>query len=143
MTPHFTLQELTHSDKAIELDLDNTPNAEQLANLKRLAVQLELCRTLLNDNPLIISSGFRSIAVNRAVGGVDTSAHCGGYAADFTCPGFGDPKEVVKRLKPFLVEFDQLIFENKGGKQWVHLGVGPRKRRQIMTIDDRGARLGV
>ena len=72
MTPHFTLAELTHTDHRT---LDNTPNAQELANLQRLAEFLEVVKTTLGGKPIMINSAFRSKAVNDAVGSKDTSQH--------------------------------------------------------------------
>jgi uncharacterized protein YcbK (DUF882 family) len=72
MTPHFTLAELTHTDHR---SLDNTPNATEMANLKRLAEFLETVKTTLGGKPIMINSAFRSKAVNDAVGSKDTSQH--------------------------------------------------------------------
>ena len=65
MTPHFTLAELTHTDHRL---LDNTPNAAELVNIKRLAEFLETVKTTLGGKPIMINSAFRSKAVNDAVG---------------------------------------------------------------------------
>ena len=136
MTPNFTLAELTRTDTG----LPNTPDADQLANLERLAATLERVRRVLGDNPLRVTSAFRSRAVNKAVGGSPTSAHVLGLAADFTCPRFGPPLAVCQAIEAAGIEFDQLIHEYG---QWIHLGIGPRKRSQLLTIDRHGTRSGL
>ena len=87
LSKHFTLEELTRSATAQRLGLDNLPSVHELANLMRLATVLEDVRHVLGSRPILISSGFRSEAVNKAVGGSPSSAHRLGLAADFTCPG--------------------------------------------------------
>ncbi len=92
--PNFTLEELTHSEVAERKNLDNTPNASEVANLTRLAALLEQVRTLLGK-PILINSGFRSKPVNDSVGSKDTSQHRLGCAADLRVPGM-TPKQVVE-----------------------------------------------
>lgn len=90
LTPHFSLNELTRSDTAKRLDIRNEPNDVQIANLHTLAEGLEQVRTKLNSNPIWVTSGFRSMDLNRVIKSKDTSYHTYGLAADFTCPGYGD-----------------------------------------------------
>lgn len=132
LTEHFTLEELTHSDLAVRKGLDNTPDAETIANLTILAQTLERVRTLLNA-PIHINSGYRSQKVNAALGSSPTSKHCLGLAADFTAPQFGTPQEVAKAIIKAAIGFDQLIYEFGS---WVHLGLEePEKqwRNQVLT----------
>ena len=96
-------------------------------NLTITAANLEKVRELLN-HPIIISSGYRSPAVNRAVGGAATSAHTKGWAVDFICPGFGSPVQVVEKLKSSDLIFDQIIEEGT----WVHISFAPTMRKQVM-----------
>lgn len=132
MTTHFSFEELTASNKAKLLNLNNTPNAEHLANLKILANGLEQIRALLNA-PMSINSGYRSPAVNSAVGGVADSAHLSGYAADFTAAQFGTPLQIVEFLKNSNLQFDQIIQEGT----WVHVSFAPAMRRQVLTAHFR------
>ena len=122
LTDHFTLEELTASDTADAMGIDNTPGPDEEACLSILAETLELVRVILNDNPMIISSGYRCYALNVACGGADDSAHLSGLAADFTCPDFGTPLEICNALEPHMesLGIDQLIWEYEG---WVHLGL--------------------
>jgi zinc D-Ala-D-Ala carboxypeptidase len=129
LTAHFDLNEFTASDTAVRKGIDNTPNLVVTGNLRMLAVQLEQVRTLLNDNSLRISSGYRCLALNRAIGSGDTSAHVLGFAADFTCAGFGTPKEVANKIAGSPIKFDQIIFEGT----WVHFSADSRNRREVLT----------
>lgn len=138
---HFTLAELTHSDTAVDRGIDNTPDAAQSERLKQLCNQtLEPIRQLCNSKPVVVSSGFRSQALNRAVGGVPDSAHASGDAADITVPDFGTPLAVCRTLLPRLEEFeiDQLIYEsNSQGHVWVHVGrarPGQPRRGQAFSL---------
>ncbi|WP_333992690.1 D-Ala-D-Ala carboxypeptidase family metallohydrolase [Burkholderia orbicola] len=140
LTPHFTLEELTRSDTARARQIDNTPTPVAAANLRRLAQTLERARALLGGRPMQITSGYRSPTLNRAVGGVPTSAHAQGLAADFVCAGFGAPIDVARRLAATELPFDQIINEFS---RWVHIGLaadGVVPRRQLLTarkIDGR------
>jgi hypothetical protein len=135
MTPHFTLEELTHTDHR---EFDNTPNAAELANLQRLAEFLESVKTTLGGKPIMVNSAFRSKAVNDAVGSKDTSQHRLGCAADIRVPGM-TPDEVVKAL--FDLPYDQIIREFD---RWVHISVpnvaGAAPRKSKLIIDKLGTR---
>lgn len=128
LTDHFSLEELTHSELATRRGLNNAAPATVLPHLITLAQGLEKVRKVLG-NPILISSGYRSPDVNRAVGGSPTSAHCVGYAADFICPAFGTPQEVAKAIKGAGIGFDQLIYEGT----WIHFSVDPRMRGNVLT----------
>ena len=134
MTPHFTLAELTHTDHR---SLDNTPNPGELANLKRLAEFLETVKTTLNGKAVMINSGYRSKAVNDAVGSRDTSQHRLGLAADFRVPGM-TPDAVVRAIIAAKLPYDQLIREFDA---WTHISITNGKpRRQALIIDRLGTR---
>lgn len=138
LTPHFSLEELTLSQSAQRMGIDNTPSSDDLANLQRLAATMEKVRALLNDKPILISSGFRCPEVNSAVGGARASAHCKGLAVDFTCPGYGSPRDIVALLRRYMgeLEIDQLIHEFDA---WVHLGLRAGEARcQCLTINRHG-----
>jgi zinc D-Ala-D-Ala carboxypeptidase len=142
LTDHFTLEELTWSDTAQVLGIDNTPPPEIEVNLGILAETLELVRSLLNDMPIHVSSGYRCYDLNVAVGGADDSAHLSGLACDFTCPEFGTPLEICVALEPHMesLAIDQLIWEYEG---WVHLGLSAGDPRcQCLTINDQGTSEG-
>ena len=131
MTPHFTLAELTHTDHR---SLDNTPTQIEISNLQRLAQFLETVKTTLGGKPIIISSAFRSKAVNDAVGSRDTSSHRLGLAADFRVPGMA-PDAVVRAL--LALPYDQIIREFDA---WTHISISDKPRRQALIIDKQGVR---
>lgn len=146
LTPNFTLEEFTDSQTAARKGMHNVPGANSLErnNLQRASEVLEQVRTLLGDKPILISSGYRSVAVNAAVGGSKSSAHISGLAVDFSCPAFGTPLAICKKLHPHMKELgiDQLIHEYD---TWVHLGLsagGIKPREIALTIDNRGQRSG-
>lgn len=139
ISEHFTLEELHFSVAAARLGLDNTPTPIVITNLGLMAAAMERIRTLLGDRPIVVHSGYRSVEVNQAVGGVATSAHCQGLACDFVCPTFGTPAEVALVILKSDLEYDQLILEYG----WVHIGLpqtGMLSRREALTR--RSARLG-
>lgn len=128
LTPHFTQEELCFSSTALRLGIDNTLPPTLLPNLRRLAAGLEAIRALLL-NPIHVDSGFRCPALNRVVRGATTSAHLQGWAADFTCWRFGNPRNIVIVVQASPILFDQLIEEGT----WVHVSFAPTFRRQILT----------
>ena len=133
LPPHFTLAQLTHSDTALEHDIANTPSSAHLENLRRLAQALEEIQQLL-QHPLTISSVYRCPELNRLVGGVPTSRHALGLAADFSCPAFGSPLDIARAIAASPIHFDQIIHEYG---RWVHFGLatpGEAERRQLLTI---------
>src|ERR1035438_3657764 len=132
LTPHFTLEEMTFSEAAARLGLDNPPIQTTITNLGMVAAAMERIRTLLGNRPIVVHSGYRSAEVNRAVGGVATSAHCRGLACDFVCPAFGSPAEAALVILKSDIDYDQLILEYG----WVHIGLaqeGALSRREALT----------
>lgn len=130
LSEHFTLAEMTVSESAARQGIDNTPSADTLVNLRRLCTFLEQVRSLF-DSPVLISSGYRSIELNRAIGGSTSSAHTHGLAADINVPNV-TPGELAQRLADSPLMFDQLILEYD---QWVHLGLSTTaERRQLLTV---------
>lgn len=128
MSANFTITELTFSDTALRKRIDNTPDAEKLANLNKLAEELEKVRALLGA-PMNINSGYRCKELNRLIGGAKNSAHMDGFAADFTCAQFGTPLQIVQKISASNIDFDQAISEGT----WVHISFAPTKRRDVLT----------
>jgi hypothetical protein len=137
MTPHFTLEELTHTDHR---ELDNTPNESEIANIQRLAEFLEQVKKVLGGKPIMVNSAFRSKAVNDAVGSKDTSQHRIGCAADIRVPSM-TPDEVVRAIIASGLPYDQIIREFD---RWTHISVpniaGAEPRKQALIIDKAGTR---
>jgi len=137
---YFTLSELIQSGFAARHGIDNIPPAKELEALKYTAMHLDDVRALLGV-PVIISSGYRSPAVNTGIGGKPTSQHLKGEAVDFTAPSFGSPRQIAKAIAASLIPFDQLILEYG---QWVHISfVKTGGRREILTIDRFGTKSGI
>ena len=143
LSEHMTLAELTKTNTGIE----NVPNEAQVENLKRLCRWLERLRRRWNDkygdgdDPIIINSGFRSAAVNKAVGGVPSSNHLTGCAVDIRVAGL----EQLLRYAVILLDisdesgedFDELLLErNKAGRYWLHFAVRPSgNRRRVKPVE--------
>ena len=142
LSENFTLEELTASQTAARRGINNTPTGAVLAALTNTAKQMESVRALLNA-PIHVSSGYRSLALNKAIGGSSTSAHCRGEAVDFTAPSFGTPREVARAIASSGIEFDQLIFEGA----WVHISFTDRrpmrKQKLTATFSGKGTTYGV
>ena len=146
LSPHFTLAELTASAKAAQLGINNTPPPELLPRLVLTAEMLERIRSTLNV-PIIVTSGYRSRQLNTAVGGVTSSDHTQGHAADIIAPAYGSAYQVAKTLAPLVsvLGIGQIILEGMKGKQWVHVSTRtPEKMsNRVITITDAGAQLGI
>jgi zinc D-Ala-D-Ala carboxypeptidase len=134
LSPNFSLDEFIFSQTAARSGIDNTPDAATLRNLKHLAEQLEIVRDALGKVPILVSSGYRSAALNRAVKGSKSSAHLTGLAVDFTAPRFGTVLQTAKAVAASGIAYDQVIYEFG---RWVHLGVTPPgavAQRELLSI---------
>ena len=145
LSEHFTLGEVTKT--SVKTADGNIPSRVHIENLKNLCENwLEDLRYSHNtlygekDEPVIISSGYRSLEVNRAVGGSPNSNHLTGCAVDIRCVGI----EQALRYANILLDiadgtkrdFDELLIErNKQGRYWIHFAVRPKdNRRKTMII---------
>ena len=142
LSEHFSLAEMCKTSA----NLDNVPNEAQVENLKRLCGWLEMLRSEWNkrygegNDPIIINSGYRSEAVNKAVGGVKGSNHLSGCAADIRVAGM----EQLIRYATILLDisdesqayFDELLLERSPkGSYWLHFAVRPSgNRRKVKLI---------
>ena len=138
---HFTVEEMYASDTAKRLGINNIPSLQQMINLVYLcAYVLEPLRVAMGK-PINISSGFRSQALNKAVGGVYNSQHLKGQAADIDIQGdmaFG--RKIFDYIRDHL-PFDQLIWEHtKSGTYWVHVSYvfpdfGKNRKKVINNLE--------
>ena len=140
LSEHFSLAELCKTNTRIE----NVPNEAQVENLRRVCRWLERLRRRWNDlygegdDPIVINSGFRSAAVNKAVGGVPTSNHLTGCAVDIRCIGM----EQALRYAAILLDisdlshedFDELLIEQKRSVVWIHFAVRPSGNRRRTSL---------
>lgn len=122
LSKHFTLYELTASQYAARKGLDNTPSRSVIANLERICTDyLEPLRAILKA-PIMISSGYRSPAVNKGIGGSMGSAHMLGLAVDIVVPSMR-VESVCFHAASLAIKFDQIIDEFGS---WTHLAI-PQK----------------
>lgn len=137
-TKNFTYEELIYSPTANRLKLDNTPTEQQKANLKKLAIEiLQPIRDAWGSS-IVVTSGFRSTKVNKVIGGVSTSQHCSGSAADLKVGGISQNKKLFELITTLIkngkIQVGQLI--NEYNYSWIHVSL-PRKGKknnQIFSI---------
>lgn len=135
ITPNFTYEELIYSETAEAEGIGNIPDAFQLSKLTTLCWQvLQPARNELG-RPIKITSGFRSFALNRAVGSEDSSQHPKGEAGDIKCYNNIKLFQIIYKL-----EFDQLIIEKpdeNGYPSWLHVSytLEQANRNQILVWD--------
>lgn len=132
---YFTINELCRSATAAAHNIDNTPTPEIRAKLESLVVNcLDPIRRLYGK-PIIVSSGYRSPALNEYLrthgsGAVQGSQHTLGEAADIV-PASGGSLRGIFDAAMRHGNFDQVIIEIKGGNKWIHISYGPRMRHKI------------
>ncbi len=132
MTDHFTLKEFIFSAKAQERRINNNPTTDVvLESLLFTALGLERIRAALGELPIKVNSGYRSPELNIAVGGSIDSQHMKGEAVDFTCPAYGNPREIVWQLQDQMriIGIDQMILEGT----WVHCSFTYSPRYELLT----------
>ena len=135
LSPNFSLEEMIFSETAIRLGIDNTPSDEEVRELTRLCTDLlQPLRDVL-DTPIIVTSGFRNEAVNKAVNGSANSDHVQGRAADIKAIGLS-PVQVCRVIQSNLSiwPIKQAIHEFGG---WTHLSIADlstgEPRRELLT----------
>lgn len=138
-TKNFKVSELEHSDTAAKYKINNTIPDEYEDNVIRLLTFLQSIREAWGSG-ILITSGYRCPTLNKAVGGVKTSAHLMCNAVDMY-PVNGKFEE----FKKFIIEYldgkswDQCIIEKSGKSQWIHFGLYSntgKQRRQIFKIEN-------
>jgi zinc D-Ala-D-Ala carboxypeptidase len=132
ISKHITYQEATHSSTGESLGIANVPGEKVLAVMRITAEKIfEPLRC--EFGPIIILSFFRSVAVNKAVGGATNSQHLTGEAIDIQATGNVTNAELFHYIKENL-EFDQVIWEfgNSLNPQWVHVSFSKRNRKQAL-----------
>ncbi|GBF56450.1 hypothetical protein PbB2_00106 [Candidatus Phycosocius bacilliformis] len=130
LSNNFSLAEFVESDTAMRRRIANVPNSAVMERLKNTAANMEKVREILGNVPVHVTSGYRSPALNKAVGGSPNSDHIDGDACDFRAPAFGPPILICHAIVKSGLRFDQLIEEGT----WVHISFGPRMRQQVLTM---------
>jgi hypothetical protein len=129
---YFTIKELCKSSTASQLGIDNTPNSEIVNNL---ALLVELILDPLREKfgkPIYVNSGYRCLALNKAVKGSKTSSHMNGLAADITAGTPSENKLLFELIQELDLPFDQLIDEKNF--RWIHVSISNKPRKQILHL---------
>lgn len=130
---YFSIKELTNSETAKKRGIPNIPSANEIKHLTELIENILDPLREAWGSPIKITSGYRGLALNKAVGGSTTSAHNAGYAADMV-PANGKITEFKKFVMDWLkkndIKFDQYINEFSGVSQWVHIAIKNRNGDQ-------------
>lgn len=134
LTEHFTLEEMTRSATAARLGIGNTPGKEAVSCLKALCEHVLEPLRLAWGAPIIVTSGYRSLKLNRAVGSKDTSQHVKGQAADIRAAS--DSKTENRRLLDLIKRLDLPVDQciDEYGCDWLHVSYGPRHRRHYFSL---------
>ena len=138
LSKNFDLKEFTESATAVKEGIQNVPDTEQIANLQRLVENvLQPARDAIYT-PIVVTSGFRSAALNKAIGGASSSQHLKGEAADIICV---DNVKLFNYIRSQL-EFDQLIWEHgsESYPDWVHVSLKAQGNRKevLRAVKEKG-----
>lgn len=133
---YFSWEEVTHSDIAERLGIDNNiVHTTLIPNIKYTATRMDGVRAILGT-PILIDSWYRCLALNRILKSKDTSDHILGLAVDFISPNFGSPLDICKYLLQYkdTLNWNQLILEHT----WVHISF-PRSieipaKKEVLTL---------
>jgi len=144
LSEHLDLKEVTVSDTAKRRGISNEPTPEHLENFKKLAENIfEPIRKHFGE-PIFISSGYRSKALNEAIGGSLSSQHCTGEAIDIDMDGTTITNKQIFDFIKANVNFDQLIWEfgTDANPDWVHVSYnsdGPQRKQILKAVKAGGA----
>ena len=143
LTQHFTLAEFTRSATAQAKGIDNTLNPSAKADQRVISNLKNLCENVVeplrqhSGVPIVITSGYRCPALNRAVGGSPTSQHLTGEACDLQIPSVGEGRQWLEWIMDNTT-FDQLIWERtRSGTRWIHVSCKPdptKNRHQVLRL---------
>ena len=135
---YFSIDEMTRSDTARRLGIDNTPS-DSIKNNLTLFIN-KILDPIREDwgSPIIVSSGYRCPELNKAVGGVKTSGHMYGFCADLQVKG--DLRKfsnfVIEWMKEHQMKFDQIIWEKSGNVTWLHFcWIGKDGKQRMKCFD--------
>ena len=144
LSDNLTLEEVIYSPTAIKHDIDNYPNEIQIKKLR--AIANAVFQPLRNhfSTPIAVTSGFRSLDLNRRIGGVHSSQHCKGEALDLDADRYGviSNSDIFHYIKDHL-DFDQLIWEFGDDKNpnWVHVSYKQNgNKKEILQAYKRGGK---
>ena len=132
MGKYFTMGELTRSAEAVRRGIDNVPPPEVKVRLSALITRLLDPVRELWGGPITVNSGFRCPVLNKAVGGVPSSQHVRGEAADITAGSPEENRHLFELIRTSGLDFDQLIDERNYA--WIHLSYAARNRKQVLHL---------
>lgn len=133
MPKYFTVEELCHSDTANARGINNTPTDDVKENLEALIENVLDPLREAYGKPIYINSGYRCPELNKAVGGVSTSEHQSGRAADIDTHDYEENKKLFKLIQELNLPFRQLIDESN--LSWVHVSYNPNDiKRQVLKL---------
>jgi hypothetical protein len=142
LSKNLTLSEVTKSDTAIKNGINNLPTQEHYENLVAIANKIFQPIREHFGKPIAVTSGYRSLALNKKVGGSKTSAHCFGQALDLDADKFGGltNADIFNYVKNNL-EYDQIIWEFGTDKNpdWVHIGYkkdGGNRKQNLRAVKE-------
>ena len=134
LSEHFSLDEFVFSSTALAMNIVNSPGSSELANLRFLCREvLEPARRVLGE-PIHITSGYRCLALNRAVGGVSQSYHMRGLAADLHIESDAHASRLADALnaQPYC---DLILVEHAHGASWLHVQARKLSPRHRVNLD--------
>lgn len=138
MSKFFTLKEMVYSITARKHNIDNNPKDDEIIeHLNELMEFMDGVREKWGS-AILVSSGYRCPELNSKLGGVKTSAHPYGYAADLI-PANNKKQQFFEFFKDYLKDkqFDELIMEKSGNSIWIHFALKSKdgkQRRKIKTL---------
>lgn len=131
---YFTIDELCKSATAKRLKIDNTPTDQIKQNLVALVDNVLDPLRQAWGSPIIVTSGYRCKALNKAVNGAINSQHCKGQAADIHTVSDtpAENQKLYQLIRELKLPVDQCI--NEYGYNWIHVSFAPKHRRQFFRI---------
>lgn len=144
LSKNLSLAEVTRSETAKRRGISNMPTPEHLENFKKLAEKVFQPIREHFGVPIHISSGYRSAALNKAIGGAASSQHCSGEAIDIDMDGTSVTNAQIFNYIKDNLEFDQLIWEfgTDTNPDWVHVSyesTGKQRKQILKAIKKSGA----
>jgi zinc D-Ala-D-Ala carboxypeptidase len=143
LSKNLSLAEVMRSETAKRKGISNMPTPEHIENFKLLAEKIFQPIREHFGKPIHISSGYRSAALNKAIGGASSSQHCSGEAIDIDMDGTDVTNAQIFNYIKDNLEFDQLIWEfgTDSNPDWVHVSYESKgkQRKQILKAVKKGA----
>jgi hypothetical protein len=137
LSTNLSLAEVTRSETAKRRGISNMPTAEHIENFKKLAANIFQPIREHFGKPIIISSGYRSAELNKAIGGSLSSQHCSGEAIDIDMDGTDITNAQIFNYIKDNLNFDQMIWEfgTDANPDWVHVSFASNRsqRKQILV----------